>query len=59
MNFDNEKARGHVNAQGHFSMMIKEVEVNRLKDPPPPPPKKPVDDKPKPEGPPKIGPKLD
>lgn len=59
MNFNNEKATGHVNAQGHFNMMIKEVEVNRLKDPPPRPPKKPGDDKPKPEGPPKIGPKLD
>ena len=61
MNFDTETGRGSVNAQGSFGMMLKELEVTRLKDPPPPPPKpkNPPKKEPKPAGPPKIGPKLD
>lgn len=50
------------NAQGAFNMLLKQIEVNRLKEPPPPPPKPPKPDKPpkeKPKGPPKIGPKID
>lgn len=61
MSFDTETGRGNVNAQGSFGMMLKELEVTRLKDPPPPPPKpkNPPKKEPKPAGPPKIGPKLD
>lgn len=63
MDFDTETGRGRVTPQGSFGMMLKEVEVNRLKDPPPPKPKpKPINPpkkEPKPAGPPKIGPKLD
>jgi len=59
MRMENDETLDMPNAQGTFNMLLKEIEVNRLKDPPPPPPKKPGDDKPKPEGPPKIGPKLD
>ena len=63
MDFDTETGRGRVTPQGSFGMMLKEVEVNRLKDPPPPKPKpkpkNPPKKEPKPAGPPKIGPKLD
>jgi len=61
MDFDTETGRGRVTPQGSFGMMLKEFEVNRLKDPPPPPPKpkNPPKKEPKPAGPPKIGPKLD
>ena len=63
MDFDTETGRGRVTPQGSFGMMLKEVEVNRLKDPPPPKPKpkpkNPPKKEPKPAGPPKRGPKLD
>lgn len=58
MRLDNETTIDMPNALGSFNLLLKEIEVNRLKDPPPPPPK-PPNQEPKPEGPPKIGPKLD
>ena len=57
MRWDTEETLDMPNALGSFNMLLKEIEVNRLKDPPPPPPKKPGP--PPPAGPPKIGPKLD
>ncbi len=59
MRLDHEESIDMANAQGAFNMLLKQIEVNRLKDPPPPPPKPPKPPGEKPKGPPKIGPKID
>lgn len=59
MRLDHEETIDMANAQGAFNMLLKQIEVNRLKDPPPPPPKPPKPPEEKPKGPPKIGPKID